>query len=173
MNATRLGVLCEEPLRGIRIDFNAMIPYPWIYSYKSQTCPTARKCFNAAQLASNPKLVEPFCLLELLTGSDSVNNILKLIEEKGGKILEEASIEFGTDTTIKGYISLEQSLQLFKELKEFGEKVEYSITFDHWAEIDGDLNDLNTRLGQTVNRIRKTKGLKEEIPKLEYYTSKY
>ena len=55
-------------------------------------------------------------------------------------------------------------------VREGGTNVEF--VFDHWQLVEGDPCDPSSRAGQLVLAVRRRKGLKEEIPSLNYLVDK-
>ncbi|QKF94107.1 eukaryotic translation elongation factor 2 [Fadolivirus algeromassiliense] len=171
--AVKKGVLCEEPVRGVRFNLvDVTLHADAIHRGGGQIIPTARRVVYAAMLTAKPAIMEPMFLVEIQTPNTYTGTIYSCLNQKRGRVIsEEPSV--GNLVVIKGYLPVMESFGFNGFIRENSSGQAFpTLSFDHWEIMNGDPLDPNTKAGQVVRAIRKRKGLKEEIPDLSEYLDK-
>jgi elongation factor 2 len=168
--ATREGVLCSEPLRGIKANLYEANTYSRT-GYSS--IPNAiQRVMKAAQLRAKPILLEPIFKMEIkinLNHSEKAREVLtkrrafNLREEKCGKDM----------IFLHGYLPALGSLGLMAELSLECKQIVYpQLVFDDWRVIEGDPLAEGSLANKIMMQIRKRKDLPASIPTPEDYEDK-
>merc|ERR1712084_8758 len=72
---TASGVLCEEGMRSMRVNVQDTTLHPdSIHRGGGQIIPTSRRVFYACQLKAEPRLQEPFFLVEITCPNDVIDS---------------------------------------------------------------------------------------------------
>merc|ERR1711865_825141 len=78
--ATREGVMCDENMRGVRVDIHDVTLHTdAIHRGGGQIIPTARRVIYACELTATPKFQEPIFLVEIQTPDDVVGPIYQTL----------------------------------------------------------------------------------------------
>eukprot|EP01125_Pyxidicula_operculata_P002040 TRINITY_DN12001_c0_g1_i1.p1 TRINITY_DN12001_c0_g1~~TRINITY_DN12001_c0_g1_i1.p1 ORF type:complete len:811 (+),score=100.54 TRINITY_DN12001_c0_g1_i1:104-2434(+) len=84
------GILCEEPLRGIRFNIiEATLHADAVHRGAGQIIPTTKRAFLGAQSDAKPCLVEPIYLLEIHVDEVNVGNIYEFLHKHRGNVINE------------------------------------------------------------------------------------
>lgn len=167
-NAIMGGVLCDEPIRGIRVNLvDVVLHADAIHRSSGQLLPATRDCIKACMLANSPTLYEPVFSVTVGTTRENVGTIYSVLSYKRGNVVNEESVEGTQMVTITGHLPVMESFGFDSFLKEktSGEAFP-SLTFSHWQPLDSKLVE------NKILETRKRKGLKEEIPTLDQYLDK-
>jgi elongation factor 2 len=167
------GVLCEEPLRGVRFNItDVTLHSDAIHRGGGQIIPTAKRVFSAAELTAEPRLLEPVYLVEIQAPQTVVGGIYGVMSRRRGNVIEENQ-KYGTPLyMIKAHLPVMESFGFSQELRANTSGQAFpQMVFDHWAILQGD--PLTPGKAQDVIlNTRKRKGLKVEVPDLEQYLDK-
>ncbi|KAH8827802.1 eukaryotic translation elongation factor 2, partial [Flagelloscypha sp. PMI_526] len=171
---THEGVLCEEPVNGVRMDLMDVTMTSAIKRGGGQIIPTARRVFYAACLLASPALQEPICRAEILCHENNVHRIRALLQTKrNSEFIGEEHWSESQMTLVRFLVPMGESLGLQNELEEsLGLYVWSHLAFDHWETMDGDPLEAGSEMETLVQSIRLRKGLKKEIPPLSTYYDK-
>lgn len=167
------GVLCEEPLRGVRFNLmDATLHADAIHRGGGQLIPTAKRVMYACMLTSKPTLMEPVYLVEIQVPDNYVGTIYSCLNHKRGTIIsEEKSI--GSLTIIKGHLPVLESFGFCSYIREQTSGQGFpQMVFSHWQNVSGDPHDVTTPCGKIVQMVRKRKGLSPSVPPLDNYLDK-
>lgn len=168
--ASKEGVLADEVMRGVRFNvLDVVLHADAIHRGGGQIIPTARRCFYGAQLAAEPRFLEPIFLVEIQAPEAVLGSIYGVLSKKRGQIVSEEQ-RVGTPLyNIKAHLPVSESFGFNADLRKATAGQAFpQMVFDHWAVVgssplqDGKSKDI--MLG-----IRKRKGLKESVPVLEDY----
>ena len=172
-NVTLNGVLCEEPVRGVRFNLkDLMLHSDCIHRGGSQLIPTAINCLYASMLTATPIIMEPVYLVEIQVPDSCVGTIYNCLNHKRGRIISEEKT-VGSLNTVKGYLPVMESFGFNSYIKECTSGQAFpQMTFSHWERIPGDPLDPTSTIGKIVRNVRKRKGLNENIPDLSKYLDK-
>ena len=162
------GVLCDEPLRGIRFNLvDVVLHADAIHRGQSQIMPTTRDCIKACVLASNPTLYEPIYKVTISTTRDNVGTIYSALSFKRGNVINEESVDGTPMVVVTGNLPVMESFGFDSFIKEKTSGQAFpNLAFSHWQPLDTKLVE------QQIILTRKRKGLKEDIPKLGDYNDK-
>lgn len=87
--ATKESVLCEENMRGVRFNIHDVTLHAdAIHRGGGQIIPTARRCFYACLLTSEPRLLEPVYLVEIQCPENAVGGIYGVLNRRRGHVFE-------------------------------------------------------------------------------------
>jgi len=172
--ATAEGVLCGEPLRGVRFNLlDAHLHADTVHRSGAQIIPTARRAFLAAQLCAQPSLVEPVFLAEIQTEQKVVSKIYSLLGKKRGNVIEEVSKEVSSLVIVRAYIPVLESLGFDAALRETTSGMATpQLVFSHWQSLPGDPFQEGTLARKEVDTVRARKKMKEKLPVLSDYNDK-
>jgi elongation factor 2 len=170
----REGVLCGEPMRGIRFNLHdATLHADAIHRGGGQIIPTARRVFYAAMLAAKPSLVEPFYLAEIQTEQEVIGKIYSCVSQRRGIILEEIPKPGCPLYIVKAHLPVLESFGFDAALREATSGRGFpQLIFSHWQVMDGDPAKEGSLPNVTVMTVRKRKDMKPEIPTVEDYNDK-
>ena len=90
---TKEGVLCEEPMRGIRFNIlDVTLHADAIHRGGGQIIPTARRCFYACEYTASPRLQEPIFLVEIQAPTDCLGGIYQCLNSRRGVVIGDEQI---------------------------------------------------------------------------------
>ena len=171
---TTKGILCNEPLRGVRFNIVDVVMHAdAIHRGAGQISPAGRNCMYASQLTGDPALYEPLFLAEVQVPEKYVGTVYSCFNQRRGKVVSEEKSQTSVMTTIKAHIPVGESFGFneFLRSKTSGQAF-LQCVFSHWELVNGDVNDVNSKIRQMIDEVRKQKDLESEIPKLENYLDK-
>ena len=88
--ATKEGVMCEETMRGVRINIEDMtMNSDAIHRGGGQIIPTARRVYYACCLTAKPQLMEPIFLVDIQTVEHAMGGIYAVLNKRRGIMLGE------------------------------------------------------------------------------------
>jgi len=91
---TKEGVLCEENMRGVGLKIaDVSLHHDSFLRGTGQILPTARRVMYAAQMQSQPRLMEPVYLADITCSEESIDDVEMCIERRRGEIFEEVPRE--------------------------------------------------------------------------------
>ncbi|KAE9363049.1 P-loop containing nucleoside triphosphate hydrolase protein [Stipitochalara longipes BDJ] len=173
--ASREGPVCEEPMRSCR--FNIMdvtLHADAIHRGGGQLIPTARRVLYAAALLAEPGLLEPVFLVEIQVPESAMGGVYGVLTRRRGHVFNEIQRPGTPLFTIKAYLPVMESFGFNADLRSHtsGQAFPQSV-FDHWQLLPGGSPiDATSKVGQTVQEMRKRKGIKVEVPGVENYYDK-
>lgn len=172
--ATKEGVLCGEPMRGVRIDLRDLeVHSDSIHRNTAQISPASQRAAYASVLTANPRLMEPVYLCEITAPAQCVGAVYSLLCRKRGTIVEETMIE-GTQTYIlKAHLPVSESFGFTPALRsETAGQAFPQCSFSHWNVMMSDPTDAGSLSNKIVEAIRRRKGLAAGLPPLARYLDK-
>jgi len=166
LEATKGGVLCDEPIRGARYNIvDVKLHSDPSHRGQGQIMPCSKSVMYACQIASGPKLLEPVYSVEIMVSQQAINGVYTTLTQRRGQIntIEE---RFGTSLTkIEAYLPVLESFGFVELLrKNTGGKAFAQMKFSHWQHVHGNPMIEGTFANQIMMSVRKRKGFKEEIP---------
>jgi len=112
-------------------------------------------------------------LVEIQTPDDSVGAIYQTLTQRRGMVNEELPIIGTPLVQMKAFLPVGESFGFTQALRAATSGRAFpQCVFDHWEEMSGDPLEEGTKANILVESIRKRKGLKPGIPKLENYVDK-
>ncbi|KAL3484170.1 hypothetical protein BJX62DRAFT_244188 [Aspergillus germanicus] len=157
------GPLCEEPLRGVRIDvMDIAMMTDAIHRGGGQLIPTMRRAVYGSVLRTTPVLFEGVYAVEMHLCADRLDAVRGIFDYRRGVVVKEGLDPLGLHV-IEAHVRSEQVLGLQQAISPAAGKSTYvHIWFDRWEEFEGDQETL-------VRRIRKRKGLSDTITSWETF----
>jgi elongation factor 2 len=172
--ATKEGVLTDENMRGIRFNLHDVTLHAdAIHRGGGQIMPTARRAIYAAELTACPRFQEPIFLVEIQCPEDAVGGIYNCLSQRRGIVIGEEPISGTPLVNMKSHLPVAESFGFTQALRAATSGRAFpQCVFDHWEELGGDPFVATSQAGELMARIRKRKGLKEEVPPLDNFIDK-
>jgi len=177
--ASQQGPMCEEPMRGVRFNLvDCTLHSDAIHRGSGQILPAARKVMYGAVLSSEPRLVEPFYRVDISCHQEVVSTIHRIVTTKRGAVLDERHQPLDTMVDVVAELPVAESFGFATLLAaETSGKALAQCTFSHWQTMDGDPlcsrgSASAVKINVIAKRIRKRKGLSEEVPAAKNYVDK-
>eukprot|EP01013_Petalomonas_cantuscygni_P013048 TRINITY_DN2718_c0_g1_i1.p1 TRINITY_DN2718_c0_g1~~TRINITY_DN2718_c0_g1_i1.p1 ORF type:complete len:856 (-),score=251.48 TRINITY_DN2718_c0_g1_i1:584-3115(-) len=172
--AAKEGPIADENMRGCRFNIEDVTMHAdAIHRGAGQMIPTARRNFFACLLTGKPKLMEPWFKVEIQTVEAALGGIHSVLNRRRGVVILEEN-RVGTPIyNIQAHLPVQESFGFTADLRSNtgGQAFPQSV-FDHWDVFMGDPLTKGNSANDIVDKIRKRKGLKPEIPGLENYFDK-
>jgi elongation factor 2 len=171
---TKEGVLCNEPMRGVRINImDVTLHSDAIHRGGGQIIPTARRCYYAAQLTASPRILEPVFLVEIQCPESVLGSIYGVMNKRRGQVIGEEQRPGTPMYNVRCYLPVMESFGFTADLRSnTGGKAFPQCVFDHWQILQGSPLEEGTKSHKVVTETRKRKGLKEEVEPLDRYMDK-
>jgi len=173
-SATKEGIVAEELVRGCRYNIlDVELHTDAIHRGGNQIIQTARRVYLACQHTASPRFVEPIYLVDIATPSDSMGGVYQCMNQRRGVVFAEETVPGTPMLNVKAYLPVSESFGFTADLrsKTSGQAFPQCM-FDHWELINDDPFDAKSRAYPIMMAIRKRKGIKQEIPKLDDYIDK-
>ncbi|KPA79831.1 putative mitochondrial elongation factor 2 (EF2-1) [Leptomonas pyrrhocoris] len=172
--ATREGVLCDENMRGVRVNVEDVTMHAdAIHRGGGQIIPTARRVFYACCLTASPRLMEPMFIVDIQTVEHAMGGIYGVLTRRRGVIIGEENRPGTPIYNVRAYLPVAESFGFTSDLRASTAGQAFpQCVFDHWQEFPGDPLEPKTLANTTVLAIRLRKGLKPEIPGLDQFMDK-
>ena len=172
--ATKQGIVAEENVRGAR--FNIMdveLHTDAIHRGGNQIIGTARRVLLACQYTAQPRFVEPIFLVDVACPSDSMGGVYQCFNQRRGVVFSEETVPGTPMVNAKAHLPVSESFGFTAHLRSLTSGQAFpQCMFDHWELINDDPFDAKSRTYPIMMNIRKRKGIKQEIPKLDEYIDK-
>jgi len=172
--ATQEGVICEENMRGVRINvIDVQLHTDAIHRGGGQIIPTMRRATYAACLLAEPTLQEPIYLVEIQCPENAIGGVYSCLNKRRGQVFSEEQRPGTPIFNVKAYLPVAESFGFNGELRSHtgGQAFPQSV-FDHWEAMSGSPLEKGSKMAELVKAIRIRKGLKDEIPPLDSYYDK-
>jgi len=172
--AANEGVLCEENLRGVRINIHDVTLHAdAIHRGGGQIIPTTRRVCYASILTASPVILEPVYLCEIQCPEAAVGGIYGCLTKRRGHVFSETQAEGTPMFYVKAHLPVNESFGFSSALRAAtGGQAFPQCVFDHWAEMPYDPMQEGTQTYKIVMETRKRKGLKYELPDFNNYYDK-
>lgn len=168
------GVLCEEVMRGIRVNImDVTLHADAIHRGAGQIMPPVKRCVYASQIVSGPGLLEPMYVVDITVPLTSVAGVYSTLNARRG-IVENQEDRPGTPLTkIKAYLPVLESFGFTQLLRQNTSGQAFpQMIFSHWAAVNGDPYEEGSQVNQIIMDVRKRKGLKGVLPPHNEYHEK-
>lgn len=170
--AIREGVLANEPVQSVQYKIlDVSFHEDSIFRGSAQIIPTARKAFSVAQLTAEPRLMEPIYLIEIQAPQTQLEKIHSAIKTRRGYVIDKFQTTSSPLWNLMGYLPIIESHCFTSELRKITEgQVFVEFTFDHWEVFPiSPFDHQNLKCKEIIESIRKTRGLKIQIPSIETF----
>jgi elongation factor 2 len=172
--ATKEGIIAEETVRGCRYNImDVELHTDAIHRGGNQIIQTARRVFLASQFTASPRFVEPIFLVDVAAPTNSMGGVYQCFNQRRGIVFSEETVPGTPMINAKAYLPVSESFGFTADLrsKTSGQAFPQCM-FDHWEMITDDPFQPSSIASVIMMGIRKRKGIKQEIPKLEDYVDK-
>ncbi|CUG91256.1 elongation factor 2, putative [Bodo saltans] len=172
--ATKEGVLCDENMRGVRINIEDMTMHAdAIHRGGGQIIPTARRVFYACCLTAQPRLLEPMFNVDIQTVEHAMGGIYGVLTRRRGIIVGEENRPGTPIYNVKAFLPVAESFGFTADLRAgTGGQAFPQCVFDHWQQFPGDPLEPKTLANTTTLNVRTRKALKPDIPGLDQFLDK-
>jgi elongation factor 2 len=172
--ASKEGPFAEENIRGVRFNiYDVTLHADAIHRGGGQIIPTARRVMYACMLTADPCFLEPVYSVEIQAPESVIGGIYSVMNRKRGMVISEERIEGTPMFIIKAYLPVSESFGFTADLRAgTGGQAFPQCIFDHWAPVNGDPMDGDSKIGDVVREIRKRKGLNAEPFGLDHWYDK-
>ncbi|KAK3834865.1 MAG: P-loop containing nucleoside triphosphate hydrolase protein [Linnemannia elongata] len=168
--ATREGVFADEQMRGARINIlDVVLHADAIHRGGGQIIPACRSAIYASVMVAEPGLMEPVYLVEITCPEQAMGGIYGVLNKRRGHVIGEEQRSGTPLYIVKAYLPIAESFGFTADLRQAtGGQAFPQCVFDHWEMLNGICTE-DAKLEALILQIRKRKGLKVEMPKLENY----
>jgi elongation factor 2 len=172
MDAVERGPLCEEPLRGVRINvLDVTLHADAIHRGGGQIAPTTRNVIYASILSAAPVLLEPVFKVEISLPRERVSSIYGLMNKRRGVVTTVMDEE--KTSRVEADLPVAESFGFIDDLRGTTSGTGFAtLCFSHYQQVPGNPLEDGSYSNKIALKIRKRKGLKEIMPNLEDYNDK-
>jgi elongation factor 2 len=174
IQASAAGVLCEEPMRGIRFNIDDVTLHAdSIHRGAGQIMPPCKRVIYCCQLVSEPCIYEPMYLCDITVPQNAIAGVYSTLSTRRG-VVEGKEDRSGTPLSkVKAFLPVLESFGFTSLLRQNTSGQAFpQMIFSHWQPLNGDpLND-GSQCNQIVEGVRSRKGLREELPIWQDYYDK-
>jgi len=171
--ASQNGPLCEEAMRGCRFNLmDVVLHADAIHRGMGQIMPTSRRVCFASLLTAEPNILEPVYLCNISVPQDVMGNVYGVLTQRRGHVFSEEQRPGTPQMTLLAYLPVMESFGFTADLRSHtGGKAFPQCSFDHWEPMNGTVYG-GGKVAETVEAVRKRKGLKAGIPEIAQYLDK-
>jgi len=161
--ATKAGPLCEEPVRGIRVNINDVELHPdAIHRGGGQIIGTFRRCVHATMLCAKPGIQEPVYLVDIQCPETAMGGIYSCLNRRRGHVFSDEQRPGTPIHIVKAYMPVNESFGFTGDLRSQTQGQAFpQCVFDHWQLLKGDPMSEGNMAYDIVMQTRKRKGLKD------------
>jgi len=172
--ASKDGVLTEEHYRGIRFNIlEALLHSDSIHRGGGQVTPAGRRLFHACVLTASPILQEPMYICEITCPNDAIGGVYHTLNHRRGVVIEQEQMTGAPLMQVKAYLPVAESFGFASDLRADTRGQAFpQCVFHHWQNVPGNPLEVGSKPYLVVMDMRKRKGLKIALPKLEDYMDK-
>jgi len=174
IQASAAGVLCEEPMRGIRFNIDDVTLHAdSIHRGAGQIMPPCKRVIYCCQLVSEPCIYEPMYVCDITVPQNAIAGVYSTLSTRRG-VVEGKEDRPGTPLSkVKAFLPVLESFGFTSLLRQNTSGQAFpQMIFSHWQPLNGDpLND-GSQCNQIVEGVRTRKGLREELPIWQDYYDK-
>ncbi|KAJ3102950.1 Elongation factor 2 [Phlyctochytrium planicorne] len=172
--ASKEGCIAEENMRGIRFNIlDVVLHTDAIHRGGGQLIPTCRRVMYAAVLTANPGIQEPVYLVEIQCPENAMGGIYSVLNRRRGMVIGEEQRPGTPLYNVRAYLPIMESFGFTGDLRAgTGGQAFPQCVFDHWQLMNGSPLEGGNKTNEIMLAVRKRKGLKVEIPKLDEFYDK-
>lgn len=161
--ACRTGPLCEEPLRGVKVELlDAQLHEEPKQREPPQIMRAISRAILGSALTAKPVLLEPIYKINVSVPNQWFGTCSNILTRRRGKIL--TTEQRGALTVIAGYIPVTETFGLSAEMRSATSgHAFWQCTFALWEKIPKNVAT------EVIKQIRRRRGLPSEIPKPEKF----
>jgi len=174
-NTTAAGALCEEVLRGVRVNLEDMeLHDDAMHRGFGQIIPCARNLFHACQVGSSPRLMEPMYKVDITVPRDAQAGVYLTLNRRRGKV---SKIKDRTGTNyikVQAFLPVVESFGFANKLRQNTSGQAFPrMKFSHWQLVSGDPFEDDSPANKIVLGIRKRKGLRGTLFTIDDYSNRW
>jgi len=164
--ACRTGPLCEEPLRGVKVELlDAQLHEESKQREPPQVMRAISRAILGSVLTAKPVLLEPIYKINVSVPNQWFGTCSNILTRRRGKIL--TTEHRGALTVIAGYIPVAETFGLSAEMRSATSgHAFWQCTFAYWDNIPENVAT------EVIKKIREKRGLPPEIPKPDKFIDK-
>lgn len=168
---TAQGPLIGEEVRGARFELtDVALHADAIHRTGNQITAPMISVIKGLIMAAKPILYEPIFNVEINVSTDQLSGVTSTLNKRRGSAHEFDSQ--GARTIIRGVLPVRESFGFNADLlKSTKGQANAILTFSHYAQLPGSLDDEGSVMALTVDAVRKRKGL-GELKREDYYFDK-
>jgi len=172
IQASAQGIICEEPLRGIRCNIEDITLHAdSIHRGAGQIMPPCKRAIYACQLVSEPVIYEPMYLCDITVPQNAIAGVYSTLSTRRG-VIEGKEDRPGTPLSkVKAFLPVLESFGFTSLLRQNTSGQAFpQMIFSHWQPLNGNPLEEGSQSNQIICKVRDRKGLKEELPEFgDYY----
>jgi len=174
INTSLAGPLCEEPLRGVRINIkDALFHSDNVHRGGDQIIPMTNNGVYASILSAKPRLLEPIFTAEITVPREKVSSIYSVMAKRRGQITSVNPEMNNVMMNVSAFLPVAESFGFIEQLREETSGMAFAnLLFSHWQIVPGDPLEEGSYANKIMLGIRKRKGRKVETPMLNDYLDK-
>jgi len=172
--ATAAGVLCEEPMRGIRFNLTDITMHAdAIHRGAGQMMPCTKRVLYACQIKGGPAVLEPMYLVDITVPQSALAGVYSTLNARRG-IVESMTDRSGTPLTqVKAFLPVLESFGFVNLLRANTSGQAFpQMIFSHWQVLNGSPYDEGSMANKVVLEVRTRKGLRTGMPDINEYLDK-
>jgi elongation factor 2 len=124
-------------------------------------------------MTASPRFQEPIYLVDISTPNDVMNGVYQVFNQRRGVVFQEDSVQGTPLLNVKAYLPVAESFGFTANLRALTSGQAFpQCCFSHWDVIAADPFDTKGKCFEICMKIRKRKGLKQELPILSDYIDK-
>jgi elongation factor 2 len=161
--ACRTGPLCEEPLRGVKVELlNAQLHEKPDQREPSQVMRAISRAILGSVLTAKPVLLEPIYRINVSVPIQWFGTCSKILTNRRGKI--SATEQRGALMVITGHIPVTETFGLSAEMRSATSGYAFwQCTFARWEKAPANV------AAEVIKKIRERRGLPPDIPKADKF----
>ena len=166
--------MMEEPMRGVRFNMHDVTLHAdAIHRGGGQLIPTGRRVLYAALLSADPRVMEPYFIVNITVPASHVSGVYNCVSQKNGEVFETDE-SGGAIQVLKAYLPVMASFGFTSDLRAAtGGTAFPQMSFDHWDFVNSDPYEYGSKAQEMyVDVTRKRKSLKDELPEVSDYTDR-
>jgi len=174
IQASAAGIVCEEAMRGIRYNLvDITMHADAIHRGAGQIMPPCKRAMFAAQMKSEPRLLEPMYLADIMVPNNASAGVYSTLNARRG-VVESKEDQIGTPICkIRAFLPVLESFGFTSFLRQnTGGQAFPQMIFSHWQQANGNPLEEGNQAHNICVAARKRKGLKSELPVFADYYDK-
>jgi elongation factor 2 len=169
------GVLCDEPIRGMRVDLvDCKIHSDNAHRGFNQIAPASKALFQACQMAGKPVLMEPMYEVSIRVPRSQISGVYVCLAKRKAEVLKTDEVgSNGLMFNITAHLAVRESFGFTEALRaDTSGQAFPQLNFSHWKIVDGNPLEEGSVANKLVQEVRKRKGLSDKLPALEDFHTK-
>jgi len=171
---TMEGVLCGEPLRGIRVNISDVTMHAdAIHRGAGQIMPPMKRAVFGCQINAGSGLLEPMYVADITVPQQAISGVYATLSSRRG-IVDSTEQRPGTPLCkVKAFLPVLESFGFTQLLRQNTSGQAFpQMMFSHWQKMNGDPLEDGSQANEVALNVRERKGLKVEMPEFADYYDK-